>query len=65
MQFVWWGEVVAGGEGARLLGVGSFGNFTVPKELLAEPGSTLNVRLLAINANGKGYELDKVYRLLP
>ncbi len=65
MQYVWWGEVVAGGEGARLLGLGSSGNFTIPKELLKERGSTLNIRLLAINANGKAYELDKVYRLTP
>jgi hypothetical protein len=65
MQYVWWGEVVAGGEGARLLGLGSSGNFTIPKELLKASGSTLNIRLLAINANGKAYELDKVYRLTP
>ncbi len=61
MQFVWWGEVVAGGAGARLLGLGSFGNFTVPPEL--RTGSTLSIRLQAINALGKAYELDKVYRL--
>jgi hypothetical protein len=61
MQFVWWGEVVAGGQGARLLGVGSFGNFTLPPDLLKQPDSALNLRLLAINANGKAYELDKVY----
>lgn len=65
MQYVWWGEVVAGGEGARLLGLGSSGNFTIPKELVKQSGSTLNIRLLAINANGKAYELDKVYRLTP
>jgi hypothetical protein len=65
MQYVWWGEVVAGGEGARLLGLGSSGNFTIPKDLIKERGSTLHIRLLAINANGKAYELDKVYRLTP
>jgi len=65
MDFVWWGEVVGGGEGARLLGVGPSGNLTVPKDLIKAPGSTLNLRLLAINANGKAYELDKVYRLGP
>ncbi|HEY7305954.1 MAG TPA: DUF5060 domain-containing protein [Bryobacteraceae bacterium] len=65
MQYVWWGEVVAGGEGARLLGLGSSGNFTIPKDLVKARGSTLHIRLLAINANGKAYELDKVYRLTP
>ena len=65
MQFVWWGEVVASGEPARLLGLSSFGNFSIPKELVKQNGSSLHLRLLAINANGKGYELDKIYRLTP
>ena len=65
MQFVWWGEVVAGGQGARLLGVGSSGNLLVPRELENGPGSLLSVRLMALNANGKAYEIDKVYRLSP
>ena len=65
MQYLWWGEVVAGGEGARLLGVGASGNLVIPKELLKIPGSNLNVRVEAINANGKAYEINKVYRLVP
>lgn len=65
MQYVWWGEVVAGGAGARLLAVGSFGNLTVPKEFAGISGADLNIRLMALNANGKAYELDKVYRLGP
>ncbi|MFL6353516.1 MAG: DUF5060 domain-containing protein [Bryobacteraceae bacterium] len=64
MQFVWWGEVVPGDVGARVLGVGSFGTFTIPPELLKAGSQTLNVRLQALNANGKAYELDKVYRLI-
>lgn len=63
MQYVWWGEVVAGGQGARLLGLGSSGNFLIPKELSAQRGASLNVRLLAINANGKAYEVDRVYQM--
>ncbi|MBV9082262.1 MAG: DUF5060 domain-containing protein [Acidobacteriaceae bacterium] len=65
MQYAWWGEVVAGGEGARLVGIGASGTFTIPKELLKQPGATMNLRLLAINANGKAYEMDRVYRLAP
>ncbi len=65
MQFVWWGEAVPGSEGTRVLGVGSFGNFTIPPDLIQPGVETLSLRLLAINANGKAYELDKVYRLLP
>lgn len=65
MQYVWWGEVVAAGEGARVLGVGPSGDLDVSKTLISPSGSNLTVRLLAINANGKAYELDRVYRLTP
>ncbi len=65
MQFAWWGEVITSGQDARLLGLGSSGTFSVPKELLKQPGSTLSVRVLAINAVGKAYEIDKVYTLTP
>jgi Domain of unknown function (DUF5060)/Protein of unknown function (DUF4038) len=65
IQFVWWGEIVPGDQGARVLGVGSFGNFTIPSELIKPGAQTLSLRLQAINANGKAYELDKVYGLSP
>lgn len=65
MQYVWWGEVIAGGEGPRLLGLGPSGTFALSKDFVKERGSTLNVRVFAINANGKAYEVDKVYRLTP
>ncbi len=63
MQFAWWGEVVTNGQGARLLGLGASGTFPIPPDLLTEHGQTLSLRLLAINANGKAYELDRVYQL--
>jgi hypothetical protein len=65
MQYVWWGEIVAGGEGGRVLGVGPSGNLTVSEHLAGPSGSNLTLRLLAINANGKAYEVDRVYRLTP
>ncbi|MGH9584296.1 MAG: DUF5060 domain-containing protein [Bryobacteraceae bacterium] len=60
MQYVWWGEAVASGVPARVLGVGPSGTFTVPKEFVTS-GGDLEIRLLAINANGKVYEVDRVY----
>lgn len=65
MQYVWWGEVVAAGEGGRVLGVGASGNLNVSEQLVCPPGSNLTMRVLAINANGKAYEVDRVYRLTP
>ena len=65
MQYVWWGEVVANGEGPRVLGLGPKGNLTVDKLLVKQPDASLHLKVLAINANGKAYELDRVYRLTP
>lgn len=65
MEYLWWGDVVGSGEGPRLLGVGSSGNLTIPAFLLSGPGGNLSLRLESINANGKAYELDRVYRLTP
>ncbi len=65
MQYAWWGEAVGSGVGPRLLGLGPSGTFTLPKALLGQPGAALNLRVLAINANGKAYELDRIYKLNP
>ncbi|MFL6447882.1 MAG: DUF5060 domain-containing protein [Bryobacteraceae bacterium] len=63
MEYLWWGEIVAGGEGMRLVGLGASGTLQIPPEFNTRPGGTLNLRLQAINANGKAYEIDKVYRV--
>jgi hypothetical protein len=65
MEYVWWGEVVASGTGLHLLGVGSSGSLNVPKEFSAQSGAVLNLRVLSINANGKAYEFDRIYKLTP
>lgn len=64
MQYIWWGEVVAGGEGMRLIGVGSSGTLQIPKELGLRPDAPFNLRLQAINANGKAFEITKVFRVV-
>jgi hypothetical protein len=64
MQYVWWGDVVSGGVGMRILAIGASGSLTIPKAL-AQPSGLLNLRLQALNANGKAYELDRVYTLTP
>jgi hypothetical protein len=63
MQYIWWGEIVANEDGARLIGLGSNGNFTPARILATPPGGNLHLRVQAINANGKAYEVDRVYRL--
>ena len=64
MQYVWWGEVISGDEGARVLGFGPSGSLNVPRAL-ALPGYLMTLRLEAINANGKAYEVDRVFTLTP
>jgi hypothetical protein len=64
MQYVWWGETVQGGEGARVLGVGGSGKSEALNKMAAD-APNLNIRVEAINANGKAYEVDKVYELKP
>lgn len=64
MLYVWTGEVVVDGEGVRVLATGPDGTFLFPKELVKQWPAALNLRLTALNANGKAYSIDHVYRLL-
>ena len=63
MMYLWTGEVVAGAKGARVLGTGSEGVFQIPPDLIATGEAVLNLRVTAVNANGKAYSLDRVYRV--
>ena len=63
MKFVWTGEVVSDGQGYRVLAIGSEKSLQLPRDLTSKFPSVFNLRLSAINANGKAYSLDKVYRL--
>ena len=61
----WTAEVVLDGEGYRVVGTGSEGTLHIPKEIVRKLPGTLSVRVSILNANGKAYAIDKVYRLLP
>jgi hypothetical protein len=63
MQYVWMGEVVADGEGARVLALGASDTFAFPPNLVKKRPAILNVRLNAINANGKAYSIEKAYEI--
>ena len=51
--------------GLRLMGVGPSGTLNIPQEFRTQTGATLNLRCLAINANGKAYEVDRILKLNP
>jgi hypothetical protein len=61
----WTAEVVLDGEGYRVAGTGREGTLHIPKEIVHKLPGTLSVRVSILNANGKAYAIDKVYRLGP
>ncbi len=63
MLWLWTGEVSADGAGYRVLGSGLEGEMRVPESIASRYPAVLNVRLAGMNALGKVYFLDKVFRL--
>jgi len=63
MMWLWTAEVPVDGQGSRVLGVGPQGTFTIPRGLAANYPAVLDVRLFGMNANGKLYALDKLFKL--
>jgi hypothetical protein len=63
MQYMWIGEVVADGEGPRVLALGASGSFQFPPKLIKTRPALLNLRVNAINANGKAYSSEKAYQI--
>jgi hypothetical protein len=61
----WTGEVTAEGEGYRVIGSGREGTFQIPASMARGISPSMLVHVWVMNANGKVYEIDKVYRLLP
>jgi hypothetical protein len=59
----WTAEVTASGEGYRVSGTGREGPFDIPASITNNLPASLRVRVSILNANGKIYQLDKVYRL--
>lgn len=65
MQYVWTAEVVAEGQGFRVVATGAEGTFRVPKDIIKNFPGVLSLRVSAINANGKVYSVDKIHKLIP
>ncbi len=63
MMYLWTAEVVADGEGFRVIGTGSPGTFVIPEKLADNFPAVLSIHLMALNANGKAYAADRVYEL--
>jgi len=63
MLFVWTAEATADGQGYRILATTPEGEFRIPVRLAKSYPAVVNLRLYAINANGKVYALDRVVRV--
>jgi hypothetical protein len=61
----WTGEVALDGQGFRVLGVGREGTLRVPRSIALRYPAVMSLRVAILNANGKAYAMDKVYRLVP
>ena len=56
---------VTAGEGFRVLGTGREGTLRVPASIARTLPAVVSLRVMILNANGKAYALDKVFRLVP
>jgi len=63
--FEWTLEQPGGSEGFRVVGTGSGGTFTIPRNILDKTTGVVSLRVNAVNGLGKAYTLYKVYRLIP
>jgi len=59
----WTAEVTLDGEGYRVVGVGREGLLKIPPEIAHNLPASLVLHVSILNANGKAYTIDKVYRL--
>ncbi|MBI3680762.1 MAG: DUF5060 domain-containing protein [Acidobacteria bacterium] len=63
MMYLWTGEVPTEGRGYRVVGTGAEGTLSIPPDLARQFPAVFNLRIYALNAVGKVYAVDKVYRL--
>jgi hypothetical protein len=60
----WTAEVVVDAEGYRVAGVGREGTLKIPPSVANKLPGVVLLRVAILNANGKAYTTDKVYRLI-
>lgn len=61
----WTAEVPLDGEGFRVVGTGREGTLAIPQSLANRYPAVMSLHLMLLNANGKAYALDRVYKLNP
>jgi hypothetical protein len=61
----WTAEVPLDGEGYRVVGTGREGMLAIPKSLANRYPAVMSLHMMLLNATGKAYTLDRVYKLNP
>lgn len=61
----WTGEVPLDTQGYRVLGTGREGTLHIPRSIAEKLPAAMDLRMVVLNANGKAYVFDKIYRLVP
>jgi hypothetical protein len=63
MMYEWTGEVTVDGRSYRVIGTGASGTLHIPPNIARNYPAALHIRILAMNALGKVYALDRNYTL--
>ncbi len=61
----WTAEVSADGEGYRVIGTGREGTLKIPASMVKNFPAVLSLHANIVNANGKAYLIDRIFRLVP
>jgi predicted aspartyl protease len=62
-MYEWTGEVTVDGRSYRVIGTGASGTLHIPPNIARNYPAALHIRILAMNALGKVYALDRNYTL--
>ncbi len=65
VMYLWTAEVPTQGRGFRVVGTGPEGTWNIPTGLAKDLPAVMSVRLAGLNANGKVYLIDRVFKLVP
>ncbi|HVO98294.1 MAG TPA: DUF5060 domain-containing protein [Bryobacteraceae bacterium] len=61
----WTAEVAADGHGFRVIGTGRQATLKVPASIVKNMPAVLSLHANILNANGKAYMIDRIFRLVP
>ncbi len=61
----WTAEVAADGQGFRVIGTGKQATLKVPASIVKNMPAVLSLHANILNANGKAYMIDRIFRLVP